>query len=92
MKIGFFIDLFYPYMLGGIEQRGYELAKQLALRGDEVTVFSTSLVGTEPVEYLFDDKLKIVRTGFIKNPLEYRRRLAFIGFAYSSHKFMNSLS
>jgi glycosyltransferase involved in cell wall biosynthesis len=89
MRIGFFVDLFYPYMLGGIEQRCYELSKRFIDSGDEVTVFTSSLVGSGSYEELFDGKLKIYRVGLIKNPLHRRNQWAFVGYVLSSYRLLN---
>jgi len=39
MKIVFVYDAVYPYRIGGVEQRVYELSKRLAARGHEIHIF-----------------------------------------------------
>ncbi|MCX6701531.1 MAG: glycosyltransferase family 4 protein, partial [Methanomicrobiales archaeon] len=39
MKIAFVYDAVYPYRIGGVEQRIYELSKRLAARGHEIHIF-----------------------------------------------------
>lgn len=39
MKIAFVYDAVYPYRIGGVEKRIYELSKRLAQRGHEVHIF-----------------------------------------------------
>ena len=40
MKIAYVYDNIYPYHIGGVEKRLWELAKRLAQRGHEVTLFA----------------------------------------------------
>jgi glycosyltransferase involved in cell wall biosynthesis len=89
MRIGCFVDLFYPYLLGGVEQRCFEVAKRLVSFGDKVTVFSTSLTGIRSHEEMFGGKLRIIRTGPIRNPTTHRRRSSIIGYALSVLKYAN---
>jgi len=41
MKIAFIYDLIYPYSIGGIEKRNWEIARRLAKKGHSVTLFGT---------------------------------------------------
>lgn len=39
MKIGFVYDVIYPFTVGGVERRNWELARRLAVKGHDVTLF-----------------------------------------------------
>lgn len=78
------MDLFYPYMLGGIEQRAFEVAKHLVEAGDNVTVFTSKLSGVRGRDTLLDGGLEVVRVGFVGNPLGHRVQVASLSFIISS--------
>jgi len=84
LRVGFFVDLFYPYMLGGVEQRAFAVAKQLVEFGDSVTVFSSRLIGVDGRESLLDGQLEVVRVGLVGNPLHHRVRASSLCFFLSS--------
>jgi len=92
MRIGFFVDLFYPYMLGGIEQRCFELSKKFIELGNEVSVFTSSLVGSSSYEELFNGRLKIYRAGIIKNPQNKRNRWSLLSYLFSSYSFFKHVN
>lgn len=84
MKVGLFSDLFYPYLLGGGENRYYQLARHLVASGDEVVVITSNLSGCPSHETLFDGKLHIHRLGFPPHPVTRRSILTIPGYFLSS--------
>ena len=64
MRVGIFSDVFYPYLIGGGENRYYQLAKHLVALGDEVVVITSNLSGCSSYETLFGGKLHITDWGF----------------------------
>jgi len=78
MKITECQDLYYPYQLGGGENRSYELTKRLA-RNNEVQVITSSLANCPSHEKLVEN-LKINRIGLIPNPTNRRSVLSLLSF------------
>ena len=69
MRIAIFTELFWPYILGGGENRYYEIAKRLA-RKHEVHVYTMKLKGTK--NYEIHENIHIHRLGIFKHPLDKR--------------------
>ncbi len=69
MRICILSELFYPYLLGGAERRYWEIAKRLAKKGHDVTVFSLKFPGYPDEETV--EGIKIKRVGK-KHPLTHR--------------------
>ena len=51
MRIAYVSDTVYPYELGGMQKRVWELARRLVQRGHEVTLFGMKYWGGEDVIY-----------------------------------------
>jgi glycosyltransferase involved in cell wall biosynthesis len=51
MKIAYVYDCIYPYIVGGVQKRIWEISKRLVQRGHEVTVFGTKLWEGEDIFY-----------------------------------------
>ena len=79
MKVGIFSDVFYPYLLGGGENRYYEVARKLALLGDKVTVVTTALRGSAGHEEPFPG-VEIFRGGWPRHPLTHRSLASIPGY------------
>jgi glycosyltransferase involved in cell wall biosynthesis len=51
MKIAYVYDCIYPYIVGGVQQRIWEMSKRLVQRGHKVTVFGMKLWEGEDIFY-----------------------------------------
>ena len=51
MKIAYVYDVIYPYIMGGVEKRIWELARRLVGRGHEVTIFGMKYWDGEDIIY-----------------------------------------
>ena len=49
MRIAFVYDAIYPYILGGIERRVWELARRLSARGHDVHLFGMQFWPGSPI-------------------------------------------
>lgn len=78
MKIVECIDLFYPYLRGGGEQRSFEITKRLARVGP-VQVITGSLSGAPSSENL-GENLKISRIGLFPNPADRRSMVSLLAY------------
>jgi len=84
LRVAIFSDLFYPYLLGGGENRYFEVAKHLASRGDEVKLITTSLQGQQKCQEVSNGRIKIFRLGLPHHPITYRALLPIAGYVFSS--------
>ncbi|MEM5870449.1 MAG: glycosyltransferase family 4 protein [Candidatus Aenigmatarchaeota archaeon] len=85
MKIAIFSELFYPYVLGGGENRYYQIAKRLAKK-HEVHVFTMKLKNERSYEEI--DGIFVHRIGILKHPLD-KRSLMPLPFYLTSSLFQN---
>jgi glycosyltransferase involved in cell wall biosynthesis len=78
------VDLFYPYLLGGTENRYFALGREFARTGDEVDVLTMSLSNQPSYEELEDGRLRITRVGFKPQPFRDRSLTALLAYTFSS--------
>ncbi len=90
LKVGILSDVFYPYLLGGGENRYYEIAQRLVASGDEVIVLTTALRGEPNYEEPMRG-LKIYRGGLPPHPLTHRSLLSVPGYVTWTFKAMRLL-
>lgn len=83
MKIAILTELFYPYVLGGGENRYFQIAKRLAKK-HEVHVFTMKIKGEKNYDEV--DGIHIHRLGTLKHPLD-KRSLAPLPFYLISSLF-----
>ena len=80
MKIGVFIDLFRPFVLGGAEKNCYEVCKRL-VGENEIKVFTCRLKGEEKREEI--EGIKIYRVG-LPHSLERREVILILPYLFIS--------
>lgn len=83
MKIAIFSELFWPYVLGGGENRYYQIAKRLA-KNHEVHIYTMKLKETKNYEVF--ENIHIHRIGLLKHPLD-KRNLKPLPFYFFSSIF-----
>ena len=72
MNIAIVYDLIYPFSIGGVECRNFDLARELALRNHQVHLFGVKM-------WQGASTIKVARNIYIHGISRYRRKYSFSG-------------